>query len=152
MKPLIAAALFVASGFPALSAECAIDQVTYIQPEAAGYTLTFRPAAEPNAWSNLEATLKTPTREFKFSMTASNGYSFNYLVPSWKGAPEDTDYHLFLFDKDFKTLELPNKDVTAPAAILTPELGVWLYYGDINTSNAAQEYLPTDMWRSGGCS
>ncbi len=151
MKLLIAAVVLAVSAAPALSAECAIDQVTYVQPEAAGYTLSFRPAAEPNAWSNLEATLKTPTREFKYSMTASNGYSFNYLVPSWKDAPEDASYHIFLFDKDFKTLELPNKGVAAPAAILTPEIGVGLYYGDINTNSAVQEFLPTDMWRAEGC-
>jgi hypothetical protein len=150
VKSFIAAVLLAASAAPALSAECTIDQVTFVQPEAEGFTLTFRPAAEPNAYSNLEATLKTPTREFKFSMTASNGYSFNYLVPSWPDAPDDPSFHIFLYDKNFATLGLPNKGVAVPEAILTPELGSWLWYGgDVDTP---REFLPADMWRAEGCS
>ncbi len=151
MKSQTAAVFFLAATLPALSAECTVDTVTYVQPDAEGFSLTFRPATEPNAWSDLEATLKTPTREFKFSMTASNGYSFNYLVPSWKDAPEDSEFHIHFYDKDFKTLGLPNKSGATPAAILTPELGSWLYYGDINANNSSQEYLPADMWRAEKC-
>ena len=151
MKSICLAALLLASTVSAHSAGCTIEQVTYTQTEAEGFTLTFRPAKEPNAWSNLEATLKTPTREFKFSMTASNGYSFNYLVPSWPGVSDDTSFSVHLYDKDFKTLELPNKGVPAPVAILTPELGTWLYYSENTANPDIQEFLPADMWRPGTC-
>jgi opacity protein-like surface antigen len=150
MKLFLAAAAFglAALSLPAIAADCAIEKATYTQPNAEGFSLTFRPAAEPNAWSDLEATLKTPTREFKFSMTASNGYSFNYLVPSWKGAPEDTDFHVFLYGQDFASLELPNKGKPAPVAILAPELGAFLYYTEAMN---VQEYIPPEMWRMTKC-
>lgn len=151
MNQAFAAALLILFATPALSAECTVDQVTYIQPDAEGFSLTFRPAAEPNAWSDLEATLKTPSREYKFTLTASNGYSFNYLVPAWKDAPEDADFRIFLFDSEFGTLDLPAKGAPAPVAILTPELGSWLYYGAINADSPQRDYLPVAMWRTEGC-
>ncbi len=132
----------------ARAADCSIETATYIQPNAAGFTLTFRPASEPNSWSDLEATVKTPTREFKFSMTASNGYSLNYMVPGWKDAPGDADFHLFLYDKNFTTLELPNKGSPAPEAILTPDMGPMVYYSE---PEKVQEFLPSEMWRLGKC-
>lgn len=150
MKLILAAAslALTAHSLPAIAADCTIEKATYTQPNAEGFSLTFRPATEPNAWSDLEATLTTPTREFKFSMTASNGYSFNYLVPTWKGAPEDTDFHLFLYGKDFATLELPNKGKPAPVAILAPDLGPLLYYSE---AMKVQEYIPPEMWRITKC-
>lgn len=150
MKLIFAAAVlsFAALSLPAIAADCTIEKATYTQPNAEGFSLIFRPAAEPNAWSDLEAILKTPTREFKFSMTASNGYAFNYLVPSWKDAPEDTEFHLFLYGQDFATLELPNKGKPAPTAILAPDLGPLLYYSE---AMKVQEYIPPEMWRMTSC-
>jgi hypothetical protein len=130
------------------AAVCSIEKATYIQPNAPGFTLRFRPASEPNSWSDLEATVKTPTKEFKFSMTSSNGYSLNYMVPSWKDAPEDAEFHLFLYGKDFATLELPSKGGLAPEAILTPDIGPMVYYIE---PEKVQEYLPPEMWRLGKC-
>ena len=130
------------------AATCNIEKATYIQPNAAGFSLTFRSATEPNALSDLEATVKTPTREFKFSLTSSNGYSLNYMVPSWKDAPEDTDYKIFLYGKNFKTLDLPSKGSPAPEAVLTPEIGPMIYYSEPAKS---QEYVPPEMWRLGKC-
>lgn len=151
MKAIYLTALLVIAALPAHAADCTIEQVTYTQPNAEGYTLTFRPSTNPNAWSNLEVTLKTPTREFKYSMTASNGYSSNYLVAVDGGEKEEASYHIHLYDKDFKTLDLPNNGVPAPEAILTPEIGQGLYYADINNNNASKEFLPADMWRRGKC-
>lgn len=150
MKQLFAAASLLLIGMTsfARAAECAIDKATYIQANAQGFTLTFRPTKEPNAWSDLEATVKTPTQEFKFSMTASNGYSFNYLVPSWQGAPEDSNFHLFLFGKDFVPLDLPNKGSPAPEAILAPDVGPMIYYTE---AMKVQEFLPPEVWRIGKC-
>jgi hypothetical protein len=150
MKLFLAASAFsfAALSLPAIAADCTIDKATYTQPNAEGFSLTFRPAAEPNAWSDLEATLRTPTREFKFSMTASNGYSFNYLVPSWKDAPLEADFRLFLYGQDFASLELPNKGKLAPVAILAPDLGPLLYYSE---SMKVREYIPPEMWRMTKC-
>lgn len=130
------------------AATCSIEKATYVQPDAKGFTLTFRPAAEPNSWSDLEATVKTPTREFKFSMTSSNGYSLNSLIPGWKDAPEDSDYKIFLYGKNYKTLELPRKGSAAPEAILIPEIGPMIYYSEPGKS---QEYVPPEMWRLDKC-
>ena len=146
IRNAITAALLCAT-VPAYAADCPMESATYIQRNAEGFSLVFRPAAEPNAWSDLEATLKTPSKEFKFSLTASNGYSFNYLVPSWQGAPEDSEFHLFLFDADLNTLELPAKGKPAAHAILTPEIGSWLNYGE----NTGGDYLPVGMWTVGSC-
>ena len=153
MRDLWVAALFFALNAVALpnsaeAADCTIDKATFIQPNAEGFTLTFRPAKEPNAWSDLEVTVKTPSQEFKFSMTASNGYSFNYLVPSWKDAPEDSEFRLFFYGKDYKSLELPNKGSPAPEAIFTPDVGPMIYY---TKAMKVQEFLPPDMWRIGKC-
>lgn len=150
MKLVLSAAAIALAAFslPAIAADCTIEKATYTQPNAEGFSLTFRPASEPNAWSNLEATLKTPTREFKFSMTASNGYSFNYLVPAWKDAPLEADFRLFLYGKDFASLELPNKGTPAPIAILAPDLGPLLYYSE---AMKVQEYIPPEMWRMTSC-
>ncbi len=150
MKLILAAAslALAALSLPAIAADCTIEKTTYTQPNAEGFSLTFRPASEPNAWSNLEATLKTPTREFKFSMTASNGYSFNYLVPAWKNAPLEANFRLFLYGKDFASLELPSKGTHAPIAILAPDLGPLLYYSE---AIQVQEYIPPEMWRIGKC-
>ena len=150
MKLILAAAslALTAHSLPAIAADCTIEKATYTQPNAEGFSLTFRPATEPNAWSDLQATVKTPSQEFKFSMTASNGYSFNYMVPSWKDAPKDSDFHLFLYDKNFATLELPNKGSPAPEAILTPDVGPMIYYTE---AMKVQEFLPPEMWRMGKC-
>lgn len=148
LRYTLIALLAAGSASVASAAVCNIEKATYIQPNAADFTLTFRPAKEPNSWSDLEATVKTPTREFKFSMTSSNGYSLNYLVPSWKDAPEDSDYKIYLYDKNLKTLELPGKGSVAPEAILMPEIGPMIYYSEPAKS---QEYVPPEMWRLGKC-
>lgn len=147
---LKAAALLAILSAPAFAADCSIDKAVYTvkNPDAEGFSLTFRPAVEPNAWSDLQATLTTPSREYKFSLTASNGYSYNYLVPAWKDAPEDADFHLFLFDKDLAVLDLPAKGKPAAHAILTPELGSWLYYG---AEGETRDFLPVGMWTLAKC-
>ena len=147
VKTALAAVLFFCAAAPALSGECSVDQVTYVQPEAEGFTLSFRPGTEKKGLSDLGATLQTPTQVFKFSLTASNGYSFNYLVPEWTDAPDDTSFRLFTFDSAFNSLEMPFGGAPAPEAILTPELGVWLYYSE----SGVREYLPPHMWRVKSC-
>ena len=149
MKHLALAALCITVISPANAADCPMEMATYVQREAKGFFLTFRPAKEPNAWSDLEATLKTPSKDFKFTLTASNGYSFNYMVPAWENPPDDVQFHLFLFDRDLNTLDLPAKGKPAAHAILAPELGSWLHYGD--NGSGGGEYLPVGMWTIGTC-
>jgi hypothetical protein len=103
------------------------------------------------AWSDLEVTLKTPTRALRFTLTASNGYSFNYLVQEEpklpKSAGDDAgSFHIFFFDKKLKTLELPQAKARAPDYIFAPDVGSALWYG-----MEPREFMPMAMWRLKTC-
>jgi hypothetical protein len=138
--------LCVSGAAEAKSKLCLADHAVYQMDDAKGFTIKFVNAKEPTAYSQLDAILTTPTRSFAFSFTASNGYSFNYLVPRWKDAAADADFHLFLFDNKMKTLELPQMGKAAPPFLLTPELGTFLWYGE-----EPREFLPANMWHLQGC-
>jgi hypothetical protein len=125
---------------------CLADHAIYHMEDAKGFALTFVKAKEPSAYSALDAVVTTPTRKLEFSFTASNGYSFNYLVPKWNGVPEDSSFHIFIFDNKMKTLDLPQTQKSAPPFLLTPELGTFLWYGE-----EPREFLPANIWRLQPC-
>jgi hypothetical protein len=135
----------------AQAASCKGLNARYTVPGAKGFELKLEKAKETRAWSDLDVTVKTPSHAFRFSLTASNGYSYNYLVQEDPKLPSDADsdagsYRIFLFDKSANILELPNAKSKAPAMIFVPDLGGALYYG-----SETREFVPTAMWRLKGC-
>ena len=156
-KALMFAALALAAlpGF-ARAADCKGKDARYAMAEADAkdfsLTLTLRP--EPMAWSDLDVVLKTPTRTFRFSLTASNGYSYNYAVQEEpvisteeSDSGENGSQRIYFFNKDLDLLEMPQGANAAPDMIFMPDFGGALWYD----GNDPREYLPIGMWRLQGC-
>jgi hypothetical protein len=131
---------------PAL-AQCPADLAIYSMAEADGFSINFSKQKHPKAWSNVQATLVTPTRHFDFEFTASNGYSINYMVILTKGIKIKQDLPIMFLDKDLKDLGLPEAGKAAPQYLIAAELGPWLYYAGFKH----QEYIPAGVWRISGC-
>ena len=134
--------IFISSVGAAQAKSCPAEKAHYSIAGAKGFALSFKKAKEPNAWSDLIAVLKTPTRLLEYSFTASNGYSNNYLVPLPYDEKDDSTIHFYGFDKNLKITDLPNLGKAAPLQLFIPELGTVLYYGDVDK----REFLPTEMW------
>jgi hypothetical protein len=117
---------------------------TYEMTGAQGFSLVLVRAAEPNAYSDLEAVLQTPTRKLNYTFAASNGYSMNYLVE--KGPAEDAQdegsFRFYGFDEKLNLTDLPSSKAAAPPLVFVPDLGPKLYYGE-----STREFLPVGMWR-----
>ncbi len=131
---------------PAL-AQCPADLATYSMADAEGFSINFSKQKNPKAWSNIQATLNTPTRHFDFEFTASNGYSQNYMVILTKGIKIETELPIMFLDKDLKALNLPQSGEGAPQYLIASELGAWLYYAGFKT----REYVPSGVWKLSGC-
>ena len=130
---------------PAAEAGCLTDGATYRIDGAEGFELILQKAAEPSAASDMEATLVTPLLRMEFSLTASNGYSFNYLLPKVVKEGEEDSFRLYGFDKALKPTELPQSGQSASRYYFTPELGSALWY------SSERQYLPPEMWRLQDC-
>ena len=66
---------------PALAAGCGGKNARYaIDGADEGFSLALKLRPEPLAWSDLDVVLSTPKQTYRFSLTASNGYSYNYAV------------------------------------------------------------------------
>lgn len=128
-------------------AQCPGELAVYKMPEAKGFSIRFSKQKHPKAWSNIQATLTTPTREFDFEFTASNGYSLNYMVILTKGIKIDQDLPILLLDKNLKALGLPEVGQTAPEYLIASALGPWLYYAGFEH----QEYIPSGVWKLTSC-
>lgn len=154
-KALMFAALAIAGvALPASghAADCTGKSAHYTMPGADGFELTLELRPEPLAWSDLDVVLKTPARTFRFSLTASNGYSYNYAVQEEPALPadegtdgEDGSQRIFFFTKDLSLLELPQGKSPAPDLIFLPDLGGELWYSE------PREFLPIGVWRLKGC-
>lgn len=143
----------LAAAAPAAAATCTGAGAHYTIAGGDGFELILEKAKEPMAWSDLDVFLKTPTRTFRYSLTASNGYSYNYLVQEDPRLPASEDdgsdagsYRVFLFSKDMAVLDLPQAAAPAPDFIFIPDLGGALWYG-----SEPREFLPTAMWRLKDC-
>jgi hypothetical protein len=139
---------------PALAASCTGSNARYVMPGADGFTLTLTPRAEPLAWSDLDVVLKTPTRRFLFSLTASNGYSYNYAVQEEPAPPPEADdsgdddsQRIYFFNAKMDVLDLPQGKNPAPDMVFLPDFGGALWYGGFDP----REFLPIAMWRLEGC-
>ena len=143
--------LLIAMGFSptAFAKPCNGVNAKYEIDGAVGFELKFVAAKDPMAWSDLEAELTTPLRKFTYSLTASNGYSINYLVrkePQQDSTQDEQSYAIHGFDENLGTVGLPQTTKPAPKFILTPEIGSSLWYGQ-----EQREYLPLAMWRLKSC-
>ena len=115
--------------------------------DAKGFSVSFSKQKNPKAWSNIQATLKTPTRHFDFEFTASNGYSQNYMVILTKRIKIDQELPIMFLDKQLKVLGLPEAGEAAPEFLIASALGPWLYYAGFKK----QEFIPSGLWKFAGC-
>jgi hypothetical protein len=115
--------------------------------DAEGFSISFSKQKNPKAWSNIQATLNTPTRHFDFEFTSSNGYSQNYMVILTKGIKIKKDLPIMFLDKDIKTQNLPQSGEDTPQYLIASELGAWLYYAGFKS----QEYIASGAWKLLGC-
>lgn len=151
-KALMIAALAQLAATPALAATCTGSNARYAMAGADGFSLTLTPRAEPLAWSDLDVVVKTPTRQFRFSLTASNGYSYNYAVQEDPAPPAESDdsrddsQRIHFFNAKLDVLDLPQGKAPAPEMIFLPDFGGALWYGA-----EPREFLPIGMWRLSGC-
>ena len=155
-KALMFAALAIAGlALPASgqAADCTGKSAHYTMPGADGFELTLELRPEPLAWSDLDVVLKTPARKYRYSLTASNGYSYNYMAqeepPLDPDATESGDagsFRMYPFDDKLTPLDLPQSAKPAPAYIFVPDLCGALWYGI-----EPREFLPIDMWRLKDC-
>ena len=147
---LAAAALAV----PALAADCMGNNARYaIDGADPGFSLVLTPRPEPLAWSDLDVVLNTPKQKYRFSLTASNGYSYNYAVQEepvvsaeQTDAGSDDNLRIYFFDSDMNIQDLPQAGQPAPDAIFLPDFGGTLWY-----DTEPRQYLPIGMWRLQGC-
>ncbi len=81
MFTTLALAAMAAMAAPALAAQCMGKNARYaIDGADQGFSLVLTPRPQPLAWSDLDVVLNTPKQKYRFSLTASNGYSYNYAV------------------------------------------------------------------------
>lgn len=138
---------------PTAANACSGNVVHYTMDGAEGFELRLEKAKVPLAWSDFDLFLKTPTRVFRYSLTASNGYSYNYIAQEEPALPaeaveegEDHSYRIYLFDAKMNVGDLPQTGNPAPDFIFIPDLGGALYYG-----SEPREFLPIAMWRLKDC-
>jgi hypothetical protein len=143
---LMLLASLAALSAPAFSGDCPADGATYQIGKEPGFTFSLAKSAEQANASDLSATLKTPTRHWDFDFTASNGYSFNYLLPRQVSEAEEDGYRIYFWDEAFQPLDIPQSSGKAPAYVFAPEIGLSLWYGV-----GEREFLPIAMWRLQPC-
>ena len=130
---------------PALA--CDAEHATYRHLEDKSFTISFSKQKHPKAWSNIQATLKTPARKLDFEFTASNGYEVLSMVLLTKGIEQSRDISINFLDKNLKSLHLPEAGKPAAEFLVAPELGVWLYYSGLDP----QDYIPPGVWKLDTC-
>jgi hypothetical protein len=151
---LMSLTLILLAASPAMAASpCPAAGARYLVDGGDGFELRLEPAKEPMAWSDLDVFVTSPTKKLRFSLTASNGYSFNYAVLEGPATPVAADgednrpsYHLFPFDGGMKLLDLPQGKSPAPDFIFMPDLGSHFWYG-----SEPREFVPIGMWRLQPC-
>lgn len=154
MFSTLALAAMVGTDAPALAAQCMGKNARYtIDGADAGFGLVLTPRPQPLAWSDLDVVLTTPKQKYRFSLTASNGYSYNYAVqeePVISAEQTDTgnddNLRIYFFDTGMNIEDLPQSDQPAPDAIFMPDFGATLWY-----DTEPRQYLPIGMWRLQGC-
>jgi hypothetical protein len=145
--------LILLAAAPAVAAPCPAAGARYLIEGGEGFELRLERAKEPMAWSDLDVFVTSPTRKLRFSLTASNGYSFNYAVLEDPATPVAADgednrpsFHLFPFDAKMNVLNLPQAKDAAPDFLFMPDLGSHLWYG-----SEPREFVPIAMWRLKDC-
>jgi hypothetical protein len=128
-------------------AACKAEHAIYKHMEDANFSIIFSLQPQPKSWSNILATLQTPSRKLDFEFTESNGYGMQYLVLVSKGAEQNIDINVNLFDNDLKAQLLPQAGEQAPEFIIAPVLGQWLYYSKLEP----QEFIPQGIWKFSSC-
>lgn len=151
MLPLLAGLTLLAPGM-AQAGACRGANAAYSLPGAEGFKLVLTPRAEALAWSDLDVVLTTPQQVFRFSLTASNGYSYTYAVqeepdpgePAESG--DDASQRIYFFNSGLDLLDLPQGKSPAPDLIFMPDFGGALWY-----ENEPRQFMPIAMWRLGPC-
>ncbi len=121
---------------------CDASKAVYENTEDKAFTISFSKQKDPKSWSNILATLKTPHRKLEFEFTASNGYETQSMVLLTAGLKQDREVQIELFNKDLKSLGLPQVGERAAAYLFSRQLGLWLWY----SGATPQEYIPPAMW------
>jgi hypothetical protein len=144
------ALLLAVSPLPAMAA-CPAGLAIYQNLEDTQFSLYFSKQQNPKAWSDIEIRVVGPNINLRFELTASNGYSRNYLVPlPLKTAdPESESTKIDFFDQNLKILNLPQATKVAPQYIFSADLGLQLYYSSNGTESPIT--MPTGMWKLSGC-
>lgn len=132
-------------------AACPAGLAVYNNLEDPQFSLSFSKQQNPKAWSDIEISISGPNTNLHYELTASNGYSRNYLVPlpEQTSEPESEGTKIDFFNKDLKILDLPQSAEPAPEYLFSAELGVQLYYGTNGTDKPI--IMPTGMWKLSGC-
>ncbi|HMQ58263.1 MAG TPA: hypothetical protein PKE65_06925 [Rhizobiaceae bacterium] len=116
--------------------------------------LRFSVDPEPRAWSDLLVIVADTEngRSWTFHLTASNGYSLNYLLPQDEAAFSES-LRIFFFRKDahgaLKTVAIPQSGEPAPDALFTPTLGLELWYA--TNVDANRTHFPAEIWYRTAC-
>jgi hypothetical protein len=146
MRIIFGALLLSLSALPSFAA-CNSEFAEYRSLEDKSFILSFTKQKNPKAWSNIQATLKTPKQKLDFEFTASNGYSMQYLVLLNEGIKDPEDNIVEFLNRKFRVQLLPQAGDAAPEYIFAPKLGLWLNYAEAKH----QEYLPRGLFKFDHC-
>lgn len=162
-------------------AACPAERATYaMETEDGDFSISFVPArSSASMASDLYLRLTTPQRAYWFVLAMSSGYGGTTLLPVSDpyhesaredgprnlldaedvdaGVYEETLSNLRFYALDEKLnfiVEPPASEETAPAFIMTPELGVTLWYDPVVVSEdsaAERDPMPRGIFRFGTC-
>jgi hypothetical protein len=126
---------------------CNSEMAHYQNSEDKAFKISFSKQKDPKSWSGVLLTMNTPHRKLEFEFTASNGYEVQSLVLLTKGIEQNGDLAVHFFDKNLKSMGLPQVGEPAPAYLFSPQLGLWFWYSGLSP----QEYIPPAMWKLMPC-
>lgn len=153
---LAASALVLLNG--AAGAACLARDAVYAiaAPERDAGEARLAPLEHPQTYSDLGLVISDPAngRSWRFTFTASNGYSMNYILPD---PPDEIAFpnalHVFFFREDkagrLVPVDIPQAGDVAPDALFMPELAVSLWYETSGEKNRTA--LRTGLWYRSSC-
>jgi hypothetical protein len=148
---MVAAAILAGAG-AAGAEECPAGGAVYRQEGTDRFTLTLERLEHASAWSDVGAVIadRTTGDRWSFGLTASNGYSMDYLVPEF--GPEERDaLEVFFFASEEGyagpvRMPLPMSEGPAPDLVFIPRIGTTFWYDMPERID-----MPTEMWVRVGC-
>jgi hypothetical protein len=138
---------------------CQFEGATYLLPSNTEFELTIKAVSGEDPRYPLGVVLTQPSqgRSWQFEVTASNGYSSEYLVARFKGL-EDSLKFFFIEKSDLKVrvqlMWMPKPQAEAPIGLLIPELGPSMHYSsnlDPSIADGERVTIPTEIWMLSKC-